>query len=204
MAVVGNDGLVGVALFMGGGTTPNRAVVPSAGYGYRLKAPYLKKEFERGGELQHLLLRYTQRLMTQMAQTAVCNRHHSIEQQVCRWLLLSLDRLTSNELKITHELIAKMLGVRREGVTAAAGNLQKNGLINCKRGHITVEDRSELERRVCECYTVVKKEMGCLLPQVRPLQSSCKYKYNIESAIRTKVDNRTSDLLVNMSDHQAL
>lgn len=167
IAVVGNDGLVGIALFMGGETTPSRAVVQSAGYGYRLKAVYLKKEFERGGELQHLLLRYTQALITQMAQTAVCNRHHSVEQQLCRWLLLSLDRLATNELKMTQELIANMLGVRREGVTEAAGKLQKDGLIHYSRGHITVLDRPALETQVCECYAVVKKEMDRLLPQPR-------------------------------------
>lgn len=165
IAIVGNDGLVGIALFMGGETTPSRAVVQSAGYGYRLKAEHLKKEFERGGEVQHLLLRYTQSLITQMAQTAVCNRHHSVEQQLCRWLLLSLDRLTSNELKMTQELIANMLGVRREGVTEAAGKLQKDNLINYSRGHIIVLDRPGLEKRVCECYAVVKKEMDRLLPQ---------------------------------------
>jgi CRP-like cAMP-binding protein len=167
IAVVGNDGLVGIALFMGGETTSSRAVVQSAGFGYRLKAALLKKEFERGGELQHLLLRYTQALITQMAQTAVCNRHHSLEQQLCRWLLLSLDRLTSSELKMTQELIANMLGVRREGVTEAAGQLQKDGLIQYSRGHITVLDRPALEKRVCECYAVVRKEMSRLLPQAR-------------------------------------
>lgn len=167
IAIVGNDGLVGIALFMGGDTTPSRAVVQSAGYGYRLKAAFLKKEFERGGELQHLLLRYTQALITQMAQTAVCNRHHSVEQQLCRWLLLSLDRLTSNDLKMTQELIANMLGVRREGVTEAAGKLQKHGLINYSRGHITILDRPGLEAKVCECYAVVKKEMDRLLPPPR-------------------------------------
>jgi CRP-like cAMP-binding protein len=165
IAVVGNDGLVGIALFMGGETTSSRAVVQSAGHGYRLKAAALKKEFERGGELQHLLLRYTQALITQMAQTAVCNRHHSLEQQLCRWLLLSLDRLPSNELRMTQELIANMLGVRREGVTESAGKLQKDGLITYSRGHITVIDRPALEKRVCECYAVVKKEMDRLLPQ---------------------------------------
>jgi CRP-like cAMP-binding protein len=172
IAVVGNDGLVGIALFMGGETTPSRALVQSSGHGYRLKAAYLKKEFERGGELQHLLLRYTQALITQMAQTAVCNRHHSLEQQLCRWLLLSLDRLTTAELKMTQELIANMLGVRREGVTEAAGKLQKNGLIHYSRGHITVLDRPALETRVCECYAVVKKEMDRLLPQPRPAHGS--------------------------------
>jgi CRP-like cAMP-binding protein len=164
IAVAGNEGLVGIALFMGGETTPSRAVVQSAGYGYRLKAMVLKKEFDQGGMLQQLALRYTQALITQMAQTAVCNRHHSVEQQLCRWLLLSLDRLPSNELKMTQELIANMLGVRREGVTEAAGKLQKAGLIHYSRGHITVLDRPKLEKRVCECYAVVKKEMDRLLP----------------------------------------
>jgi CRP-like cAMP-binding protein len=167
IAVVGNDGLVGIALFMGGETTSSRAVVQSAGFGYRLKAAFLKKEFERGGELQHLLLRSTQALITQMAQTAVCNRHHSLEQQLCRWLLLSLDRLSSNELKMTQELIANMLGVRREGVTEAAGQLQKDGIIRYSRGRITVLDRPLLETRVCECYAVVKREMDRLLPRPR-------------------------------------
>ena len=164
IAVVGNDGLVGIALFMGGETTPSRAVVQSAGHAYRLNAAVLKKEFERGGPLQHLLLRYTQALITQMAQTAVCNRHHSVEQQLCRWLLLSLDRLSSNELTMTQELIANMLGVRREGVTEAAGKLQEAGLIHYSRGHIVVLDRPKLEVRVCECYAVVRKEFGRLLP----------------------------------------
>ena len=165
IAIVGSDGLIGIALFMGGETTPSRAVVQSAGYGYRLKAALLKKEFERGGELQRLLLRYTQALITQMAQTAVCNRHHSLDQHLCRWLLLSLDRLPANKLQMTQELIANMLGVRREGVTEAAGNLQRDGLINYSRGNITVLDRPALEARVCECYSVVKKEMDRLLPR---------------------------------------
>jgi CRP-like cAMP-binding protein len=164
IAVTGHDGLVGIALFMGGETTPSRAVVQSAGHGYRLKAVVLKKEFDQGGTLQHLALRYTQALITQMAQTAVCNRHHTVEQQLCRWLLLSLDRLPSNELAMTQELIANMLGVRREGVTEAAGHLQTAGLIHYSRGHITVLDRQKLEKRVCECYAVVKKEMDRLLP----------------------------------------
>lgn len=164
IAVTGNDGLVGISLFMGGETTPSRAVVQSAGYGYRLKAAVLKREFDQGGALQHLALRYTQALITQMAQTAVCNRHHTIEQQLCRWLLLSLDRLPANELTMTQELIANMLGVRREGVTEAAGNLQAAGLIHYSRGHITVLDRPKLEKRVCECYAVVKKEYDRLLP----------------------------------------
>ena len=164
IAVTGFDGVVGIALFMGGETTPSRAVVQSAGYGYRLKAAVLKREFDKGGELQHLALRYTQALITQMAQTAVCNRHHSVEQQLARWLLLSLDRLSSNELAMTQELIANMLGVRREGVTEAAGHLQKAGLIHYSRGHITVLDRPKLEHRVCECYAVVKREYDRLLP----------------------------------------
>ena len=163
IAVTGKEGLVGIALFMGGETTPSRAVVQSAGEGYRLRASVLKKEFERGGALQHLLLRYTQALITQMAQTAVCNRHHSVDQQLCRWLLLSLDRLPDNQLVMTQELIANMLGVRREGVTEAAGRLQADGLIAYGRGKITVLDRERLEQRVCECYAVVKKEYDRLL-----------------------------------------
>jgi CRP-like cAMP-binding protein len=165
IAVTGSEGLVGVALFMGGETTPSRAVVQSAGEGYRLRAAVLKKEFEAGGELQHLLLRYTQALITQMTQTAVCNRHHSVDQQLCRWLLMSLDRLPGNELVMTQELIANMLGVRREGVTEAAGRLQSAGLIHYRRGHIEVRDRRQLEARVCECYAVVKKEYDRLLPE---------------------------------------
>jgi CRP-like cAMP-binding protein len=164
IAVVGHEGLVGVALFMGGESTSSRAVVQSAGSAYRLASKVLKKEFEYG-PLQHLLLRYTQALITQMAQTAVCNRHHSVEQQLCRWLLLSLDRLPSNELSMTQELIANMLGVRREGVTEAAGKLQAAGLIQYNRGHIKVLDRPKLEARVCECYAVVKRESDRLLPR---------------------------------------
>lgn len=164
IALVGNDGLVGIALFMGGETTPNRAVVQSAGTAYRLKGAKLKQEFGRAGILQSLLLRYTQALITQMAQTAVCNRHHSLEQQLCRWLLLSIDRLPANELTMTQELIANMLGVRREGVTQAAGKLQSSGLIRYHRGHIEVLDRSGLEERVCECYAVVRRECERLLP----------------------------------------
>jgi len=165
IAVTGNEGLVGIALFMGGETTPSRAVVQSAGHGYRLKASVLKREFERGGALQHLVLRYTQALITQMTQTAVCNRHHAVDQQLCRWLLLSLDRLRGNELVMTQELIANMLGVRREGVTEAAGKLQAEGLIEYSRGRIRVLDRPRLEARVCECYAVVKKEYDRLLPE---------------------------------------
>ncbi len=166
IAVVGNEGILGVALFMGGETMPNRAVVQSAGHAYRLKGQLLKQEFNRSGELQHLLLRYTQALLTQMAQTAVCNRHHSLDQQLCRWLLLSLDRLPSSELVMTQELIANMLGVRREGVTEAAGNLHRAGLIEYQRGRITVLDRVGLEARSCECYEVVRKEFDRLLPEV--------------------------------------
>jgi CRP-like cAMP-binding protein len=164
IAVVGKEGLVGIALFMGGETTPSRAVVQSAGQGYRLRAADIKQEFNRSGPALHLLLRYTQALITQMAQTAVCNRHHSLDQQLCRWLLLSLDRLNGNELVMTQELIANMLGVRREGVTEAALKLQKLGIIRYARGHITVIDRDALEARVCECYAVVKKEYDRLLP----------------------------------------
>src|SRR5450759_456932 len=168
IAITGNCGLVGISLFMGGESTPSRAVVQSAGNGYRLKASVLKREFALGGHLQHLALRYTQALITQMAQTAVCNRHHSVDQQLCRWLLLSLDRLPGNELIMTQELIANMLGVRREGVTGAAGRLQADGLIHYRRGHIKVLDRAKLEKRVCECYAVVKKEYDRLLPYEIP------------------------------------
>jgi CRP-like cAMP-binding protein len=169
IAVVGNEGILGIALFTGGETMPNRAVVQSGGHGYRLKASLLKDELNRAGgrragTLQQLLLRYTQALLTQMAQTAVCNRHHSVDQQLCRWLLLSLDRLPSNEVVMTQELIANMLGVRREGVTEAAGHLQSAGLIHYRRGHITVLNRPGLEGRVCECYQVVKNEFDRLLP----------------------------------------
>src|SRR5471032_959072 len=158
IAITGNEGLVGISLFMGGESTPSRAVVQSAGNGYRLKASILKREFALGGHLQHLALRYTQALITQMSQTAVCNRHHSVDQQLCRWLLLSLDRLQSNELIMTQELIANMLGVRREGINDAAGKLQKLGVITYSRGTITVLDRDRLEHLSCECYAVVKKE----------------------------------------------
>jgi CRP-like cAMP-binding protein len=167
IAVVGNEGLVGISLFMGGESTPSRAVVQSAGEGYRLRAPTIKDDFNRAPVL-HLLLRYTQALITQMAQTAVCNRHHSLDQQLCRWLLLSLDRLQGNELAMTQELIANMLGVRREGVTEAALKLQAVGLIRYARGHIVVLDRHGLEKRTCECYAVVKKEYDRLLPVTIP------------------------------------
>jgi CRP-like cAMP-binding protein len=166
IAVVGNEGILGISLFMGGETTSSRAVVQSAGYGYRLRAQLIKEEFNRGGPVLRLLLRYTQALITQMSQTAVCNRHHSLEQQLCRWLLLSLDRLSSNELTMTQELIANMLGVRREGVTTAAGNLQRAGLISYNRGHILVLDRPGLELKVCECYGVVRKEFERLLSDI--------------------------------------
>jgi len=167
IAIAGNEGLVGIALFMGGETTPSRAVVQSAGWAYRLDARVLKDEFGRAGPVQRLFLRYTQALITQMAQTAVCNRHHSIDQQLCRWLLLSMDRLPSNELKMTQELIANMLGVRRAGVTEAAMKLQDAGLIRYSHGHIEVLDRPGLEQRVCECYGVVKREFDRLLPDLR-------------------------------------
>jgi len=168
IAIIGNCGLVGISLFMGGETTPSRAVVQSAGFGYRLKASVLKREFALGGNFQHLALRFTQALITQMAQTAVCNRYHALDQQLCRWLLLSLDRLAGDELEMTQELIANMLGVRREGVTEAAQKLQAAGLIQYSRGHIKVLDRAKLETRVCECYAVVKKEYDRLLPYRLP------------------------------------
>jgi CRP-like cAMP-binding protein len=164
IAVVGNEGIVGISLFMGGESTPSRAVVQSAGEGFRVRAQMMKEEFNRAGAVLHLFLRYTQALITQMAQTAVCNRHHSLDQQLCRWLLLSLDRLQNNELVMTQELIANMLGVRREGVTEGALKLQQEGLIRYARGRITVLDRSGLEKRTCECYAVVKKEYDRLLP----------------------------------------
>ena len=163
ISVVGNEGLIGIALFMGGETTPSRSIVQSKGHAYRLAGQLLKDEFHRSGEMQHLLLRYTQALITQMAQTAVCNRHHSVDQQLCRWLLLSLDRLAGDQLNMTQELIANMLGVRREGVTEAAGKLQNLGVIRYSRGHITVLDRPKLEELCCECYAVVKKETDRLL-----------------------------------------
>ncbi|GAB2923652.1 Crp/Fnr family transcriptional regulator [Paraburkholderia jirisanensis] len=169
IAIVGNEGLIGIALFMGGETTPSRAIVQSAGEAYRLDARILKEEFHRAGPVQRLLLRYTQALITQMAQTAVCNRHHSIDQQLCRWLLLSIDRLPSNELKMTQELIANMLGVRRSGVTEAALKLQDAGLIRYSHGHIEVLDRPGLEVRVCECYSVVRREFERLLPDLKAL-----------------------------------
>ena len=168
ISVVGNDGIIGIALFMGGESTPSRGVVQSAGYAYRLLGQELKNEFNLHGELLVLMLRYTQSLITQMAQTAVCNRHHSIDQQLCRWLLLSMDRLVDNQLTMTQELIANMLGVRREGVTEAAGKLQKLGVIEYNRGHIKVLDRPRLEQLSCECYEVVKRETDRLLPYRYP------------------------------------
>jgi CRP-like cAMP-binding protein len=168
IAVVGNEGVVGVSIFMGGESTPSRGVVQSAGTAYRLPAQAMRDEFNRGGAMQHLMLRYTQSLIAQMAQTAVCNRHHSVDQQLCRWLLLSLDRLPVLELKMTQELIANMLGVRREGVTEAAGKLQKAGVISYSRGHIKVLDRQRLEGMSCECYAVVRRETLRLLPLVPP------------------------------------
>ncbi len=167
IAVVGNEGIVGIPLFMGGQTTPSWAVVQSAGQGYQMRGHLIKNEFFRAGPMQHFLLRYSQVLLTQMAQTAACNRHHTIDQQLCRWLLLSLDRLPSNELIMTHELIANILGVRREGVTEAPGQLHKAGLIDYKRGHITVLNRQGLEERVCECYQVVKSEADRLASERR-------------------------------------
>ena len=164
ISVVGNEGLIGIALFMGGETTPSRAIVQSAGFAYQLAGQLLKEEFHRDADMQQLLLRYTQSLITQMTQTAVCNRHHSLDQQLCRWLLLSLDRLRTNQLTMTQELIANMLGVRREGVTEAAGKLQGVGVIRYQRGRITVLDRPKLESLCCECYAVVKKETDRLLP----------------------------------------
>lgn len=165
IALTGCEGLLGVTLFLGGQSTPSQAVVQSAGHAYRIRAKLIKLEFDQGGPVQHLLLLYTQALIAQMAQTAVCNRHHSLDQQLCRWLLLSLDRLRSGELTMTQELIANMLGVRRQGVVEAAGNLQRSGLIDYHRGHISVLDRPGLEMRVCECYAVVKREYDRLLPE---------------------------------------
>jgi CRP-like cAMP-binding protein len=168
IAVVGREGVVGISLFMGGETTPSRAVVQSAGCAYRLPGAVMKAEFTRGGTMQHLMLRYTQSLITQMAQTAVCNRHHAVDQQLCRWLLLSIDRLPTPEITMTQELIANMLGVRREGVTEAAGKLQKAGVISYRRGHIRVLDRPRLEAMSCECYEVVRRETARLLPYMPP------------------------------------
>src|SRR6185369_14578647 len=186
-AGVGNEGVVGISLFMGGDTTPSSAVVQTAGHAYRLESSLLKHEFNRGGLMQSLLLRYTQALITQMTQTAACNRHHSIEQQLCRWLLLTLDRVSSRELIMTQELVASMLGVRREGITEAAGKLQRAGVIRYRRGHIAVLDRSGLETRVCECYAVVKKELSRLLSDVQYRQG-----IPIESDNRLRPTARTA------------
>lgn len=172
MAGVGNEGVLGISLFMGGDTTPSSAVVQTAGHAYRLQGRLLKDEFSRGGLMQRLLLRYTQALVTQMFQTGACNRHHAIEQQLCRWLLLTLDRLPSNELIMTQELVANALGVRREGITEAAGNLQRAGVIHYRRGHISVLDRAGLESRACECYAVVRKELARLLSDVQYRQDT--------------------------------
>jgi len=172
IAGVGNEGVLGISLFMGGNTTPSRATVQTAGNGYRLKSQHMMEEFKRAGAMQKLLLRYTQALITQISQTAVCNRHHSVEQQLCRWLLLTLDRLPSNELTMTQELIASMLGVRREGITETAGNLQRAGLISYRRGHITVINRAGLETHACECYNVVKKEFHRLLSDAGAVSNS--------------------------------
>jgi CRP-like cAMP-binding protein len=172
IAGVGNEGVVGISLFMGGNTTPSSAVVLTAGHGFRLKAELLKKEFQRFGPTMYLLLRYTQGLITQMAQTAACNRHHSIEQQLCRWLLLALDRLPTNDLVMTQELVASALGVRRESITDVAGKLQRAGLIRYRRGHISVLERSGLEAGTCECYAVVRKELGRLMPDARCRQGA--------------------------------
>ena len=186
IAGVGNEGVLGVSLFMGGNTTPSRAVVQTGGQGYRLKAPLLLQEFKRAGAMQQLLLRYTQALITQMSQTAACNRHHSLVQQLCRWLLLTLDRMPTNELIMTQELVASMLGVRREGVTEAAGKLQQAGVIRYRRGHITVINRAGLESQVCERYAVVKKEFARLLPDALQRQDGSSPSQNLrpETVVR--------------------
>ncbi len=190
-AGVGNEGVVGISLFMGGDTTSSSAVVQISGHAYRLEGHVVKREFNRAGSMQQLLLRYTQALMTQMTQTAACNRHHTVEQQLCRWLLLNLDRIPSRELIMTQELVANMLGVRREGITQAAGNLQQAGLIRYRRGHIAVLDRSGLEARACECYAVVKKEMRRLLSDVRP-HHGVQLDPDVESEIPTADGNRVA------------
>jgi CRP-like cAMP-binding protein len=172
IAGVGNEGVLGISIFMGGNTTPSRAIVQTGGHGYRLKVALMMQEFNRAGVMQQLMLRYTQALITQMSQTAACNRHHSLVQQLCRWLLLTLDRMPTNELIMTQELVASMLGVRREGVTEAAGKLQQAGVIRYRRGHITVLERAGLESQVCECYAVVKKEFARLLPDAQHRQEN--------------------------------
>ena len=187
IAGVGNEGMLGISLLMGGNTTPSRAVVQTGGQGYRLKSQLMLEEFKRAGAMQQLMLRYTQALITQMSQTAACNRHHSLVQQLCRWLLLTLDRMPTNELIMTQELVASMLGVRREGVTEAAGNLQQAGVISYRRGHITVLNRSGLESQVCECYAVVKKEFARLLPEVSRRQDMFRQSHNaqLDAVVRT-------------------
>ena len=193
-AGVGNEGMVGVPLFMGGDTTPSSAVVQTAGHAYRLASRLLKLEFSRGGALQRSLLRYTQALITQMAQTAVCNRHHSVEQQLCRWLLLTLDRVPANELVMTQELVANMLGVRREGITEAAGRLQNAEIIRYRRGHISVLNRAVLETRTCECYAVVKKELDRLLSDVRTRNGAHQLADKLPEAPRSHAANRPDAL----------
>jgi CRP-like cAMP-binding protein len=187
IAGVGNEGMLGISLLMGGNTTPSRAVVQTGGQGYRLKSQLMLEEFKRAGAMQQLMLRYTQALITQMSQTAACNRHHSLVQQLCRWLLLTLDRMPTNELIMTQELVASMLGVRREGVTEAAGKLQQAGVISYRRGHITVLNRSGLESQVCECYAVVKKEFARLLPEVSRRQDMFRQSHNaqLDAVVRT-------------------
>ena len=192
IAGVGNEGVLGISLFMGGNTTPSRAVVQTGGEGYRLSAQLMLQEFKRAGPMQQLMLRYTQALITQMSQTAACNRHHSLVQQLCRWLLLTLDRMPTNELIMTQELVASMLGVRREGVTEAAGKLQQAGVISYRRGHITVLDRAGLESQVCECYAVVKKEFARLLPEVIRRQDNFLQSHNTQGDAVVRTTERAS------------
>ena len=194
IAGVGNEGVLGISLFMGGNTTPSRAVVQTGGLGYRLKAQVMMEEFRRAGLVQQLMLRYTQALITQVSQTAACNRHHSLVQQLCRWLLLTLDRMPTNELIMTQELVASMLGVRREGVTEAAGKLQAAGLIRYRRGHITVVERSGLESQVCECYAVVRKEFARLLPDVRQRHDSIAQTQPAYRQTAARIPDRTRGL----------
>jgi CRP-like cAMP-binding protein len=191
IAGVGNEGMLGISLLMGGNTTPSRAVVQTGGQGYRLKSQLMLQEFKRAGPMQQLMLRYTQALITQMSQTAACNRHHSLVQQLCRWLLLTLDRMPTNELIMTQELVASMLGVRREGVTEAAGNLQQAGVISYRRGHITVLNRSGLESQVCECYAVVKKEFARLLPEATQRQDISRQSHNAQPDAVVRTSSRS-------------
>jgi CRP-like cAMP-binding protein len=191
IAGVGNEGVLGISLFMGGNTTPSRAVVQTGGLGYRLKVQLMMEEFKRAGPMQQLMLRYTQALITQMSQTAACNRHHSLVQQLCRWLLLTLDRMPTNELIMTQELVASMLGVRREGVTEAAGKLQQAGVISYRRGHITVLDRAGLESQVCECYEVVKKEFARLLPDALQRQGTLLQSHGTRRETVVRMPDRT-------------